>query len=53
MRNAVFYAGSWLMPNSTAKELYDKWKSQPTTENKKKLDDHVKSVDASYKKLHG
>lgn len=51
MRNAVKYAGMWLMPNSLAKDLHDRWKSNPSSINKKSLDDHIKMVNENFERI--
>lgn len=53
MKNAVLYKGSWLMPNSTAKELYDTYRKSNDNKDRKKLDDHMKVVEQNYKNLCG
>lgn len=45
MRNAVFYRGVWLMPNSKAYALYQEKKL-------KELDSHLKQVEAQYRATH-
>lgn len=52
MKNAVQYKGSWLMPNSKAKELYDNYRKTDDAKDRKKLDDHCKEVDRVYKEIH-
>jgi hypothetical protein len=51
MKGAAYYNGGWLASNSRAKELHDKWRAQPNSANKKALDDHLKQVNESFKKL--
>ena len=51
MKNAVQYKGVWLMPNSTAKELYDNYRKSNDPKDQKKLNDHMKVVDEQYNKL--
>ena len=52
MKNAIWYKDSWLMPNSTALELYKEWKKDNADKVKrKKFEDHMKVVNENYKKL--
>lgn len=53
MKNAVHYKGTWLMPNSKAKELYDTYRKTNDNKDRKKLDDHCKEVDNKYKEYAG
>lgn len=53
MKNAVWYRDSWLMPNSKAKELYDIYRKTNDSKDRKKLDDHCKEVDKTYKQYAG
>lgn len=53
MKNAVYYKDTWLMPNSKAKELYDQYRKTNDNKDRKKLDDHMKALDKTYKELHG
>ena len=48
MKNAIQYKNTWLMPNSKAKELYEQWMKTKDPEDKKKLDNHCRQVDANY-----
>jgi len=48
MKNAVFYRESWLMPNSKAREFWEAWKKSGDNKDRKKLDDHMKSVERIY-----
>lgn len=48
MKNAVFYNGMWLCQGSKAKELYLEWKKTSSNQDRKKLDQHMKNVDAAY-----
>ena len=41
------------MPTSHAYFLYELWKKFGTKEDKKKLDDHCKQVDKTYKEYAG
>ena len=54
MKNAIWYKDSWLMPNSTALELYKEWKKDNADKVKrKKFEDHMKVVNENYKKMCG
>lgn len=54
MKNAIWYKDSWLMPNSTALELYKEWKKDNADKVKrKKFEDHIKQVDKNYKQMCG
>lgn len=46
---SVWYKNSWLHPSSTAYQLYQD-KGKPG--GQKKLDEHIKELEATYKKLH-
>lgn len=46
MKNAVWYKNTWLMPNSEAYTLY-----HLKEDNRKKLDKHLKELDAKQKEL--
>lgn len=41
------------MPNSKARELYDLYRKSNDAKDRKKLDDHCKEVDKTYKQLAG
>lgn len=47
--NGVQYYSHFLMKNSTAYELYEAMKKDPSI--KQKLDAHIKEVDKKYEKL--
>lgn len=47
MKNAVFYKNTWLMPNSEAYLLYH----SKDAEARKKLDRHLKELDANQREL--
>ena len=57
MKNAIWYKDSWLMPNSTALELFKEWKKQTDPKSqkdaRKKFEDHVKDVSNRYNILAG
>lgn len=57
MKNAIWYKDSWLMPNSTALELFKEWKKQTDPKSqkdaRKKFEDHMKVVNENYKRMCG
>ena len=57
MKNAIYYQNMWLTKTSKAYELYELWNNskKPELKNaqKKVLDQHLKELDANYKKMSG
>lgn len=53
MKNAVFYKTLWLMPKSKSLEFYEFWKKQTDPKlaraAQKKLEEHLKTVEANYR----
>ena len=41
------------MPNSKARELHDVYRKSSDNKDRKKLDDHMKSVEKTYNELSG